>query len=276
MFLSVCLAAGALAQVRFIGQAEFDRMFAGKPVWREEKDFGRRIQLAGMNFMGTPYVGGTLEQDPKREFVFCTTQGLDCVTFVESAIALARIAKMPRPTTNAMLREIERMRYRGGICTDYISRLHYTSDWFHDNMQRGLMVDALVGVDGVAQAQFKVGFMSKNPSRYPALANNPKFVRQIEEIEETINKRTFNVLPKAKVAAAEQSFRAGDIVMITTNKAGLDTAHVGLIYVDRMGKRRFMHASSTKKAVVAEGLLSEYLAGRSDATGIMLGRALEK
>ena len=61
----------------------------------------------------------------------------DCVTLVESCLAVARVARGGAPTWESFGREIERMRYRGGTA-GYASRLHYFSEWIADGERRGL------------------------------------------------------------------------------------------------------------------------------------------
>ena len=65
--------------------------------------------------------------------------GFDCVTLVESSLAIARAAAVPRARWSAFTHEIERMRYRGGVRAGYVSRLHYFSEWIADNARRGLL-----------------------------------------------------------------------------------------------------------------------------------------
>lgn len=271
-FLVLGASAAWAAQPNFVGDQEFRALFAPNATWRSEKDFGRRVEAAGRALIGTPYVGGTLEQNPRREFPFVTLLGLDCVTLVETAIGMARIAPRRAVSGITLVREVERMRYRDGVASDYLSRLHYTSDWFAENQRRGLMTDVAAGWAEAVPTQFAVGFMSANAERYPALKENPAFVPRMRAHEERINRLTFNVVPVPKVAAIESKLQPGDVVMLVTNKKGLDTSHVGLVAVDRNGTRRLLHASSTRKQVILDVRLSDYLKGSPSTTGIMIGR----
>jgi len=66
----------------------------------------------------------------------------DCVTLVESCLAVARVAAAPGPPTwERFGAEVERMRYRGGVRRGYTSRLHYFSEWISDGESRGLVHD---------------------------------------------------------------------------------------------------------------------------------------
>ena len=85
-------------------------------------------------FMGIPYIGGTLEGNP--EMCRINFEGLDCVTFYESSLAIARVIKKGKKLFSDLTDELTFIRYRGGILTDYSSRLHYTSDWIIDNQNK--------------------------------------------------------------------------------------------------------------------------------------------
>ncbi len=54
-----------------------------------EQPFGEIVQTVGMQFLGTPYVGGLLDQ-PDEETLIVDLTRFDCVLFVEAALALAR------------------------------------------------------------------------------------------------------------------------------------------------------------------------------------------
>jgi hypothetical protein len=215
------------------------------------------VGAVGMALRRTPYVDGTLELYDDREVCSVNLSGLDCVTFFESALAVARMLKRGERTPEALLAAITLMRYRDGRITDYASRLHYMSDWFFDNQAK------------------RVGFMSAHPEAYRQLKANPEMVGKIARVEADINARATQYLPKGKVAAAGGLLQTGDIVGITTTIDGLDCSHSGLCYRDDGGVVRLLHASTTRKAVVLDEDLAIYLAGVSTHTGIMVARPLE-
>lgn len=85
---------------------------------------------------GTPYVGLTLEIDDHIESASVNFKGLDCWTFFETALGLARMfgQAKTRYEPSDLLREIEWTRYRGGQCHgNYLDRIHYLDEWFRDN-----------------------------------------------------------------------------------------------------------------------------------------------
>jgi hypothetical protein len=240
-----------------------------------ERAIGERVGAAGMALRRTPYVDGTLELYDDREVCSVNLTGLDCMTFFESALALARMLKRGGQTPAALVSEVTYTRYRDGRVIDYASRLHYMSDWFFDNQAKRVVRVITGDLPGAAPFTRRVGYMSAHPEAYRQLRANPGMVAKIARVEADINARAMQYLPKDKVAAARELLKTGDIVGITTTIDGLDCSHSGLCYRDDGGAVRLLHASTTKKAVVLDEDLASYLAGVSTHTGIMVARPLE-
>lgn len=240
-----------------------------------ERAIGDRVGAVGMALRRTPYVDGTLELYDDREVCSVNLTGLDCVTFFESALALARMLKRGGQTPEALVSEVTYTRYRDGRITDYASRLHYMSDWFFDNQAKRVVRVITGDLPGAAPFTRRVGYMSAHPEAYRQLRANPEMVAKIARVEADINARAMQYLPKDKVAAARELLKTGDIVGITTTIDGLDCSHSGLCYRDNGGVVRLLHASTTKKAVVLDEDLASYLARVSTHTGIMVARPLE-
>ena len=69
-----------------------------------------------------------------------------------------------------------------------------------------------------------------------------------------------------------QKIQDGDIILFTTDKKGLDTAHVG-IACRRNGATRVMHASLGKRKVtVSQESLAGYLEKIPSHSGIIIAR----
>jgi hypothetical protein len=122
----------------------------------------------------------------------------------------------------------------------------------------------------------KVGYMSQNPDKYRQLKSNPELVPKIAETENKLNARKIFYVPKEKVADIEILLKTGDLLGLTTKVQGLDVSHTGLCYRDENGVLRLLHASSTKKEVVLDERLSDYLAKSKVNTGIVVARPLER
>ena len=247
--------------------------WAGYPI-------GQRVAIAGRALLGTPYKGYTLEIDNHIEAPSVNFNGLDCWTFFETSLALARMSGEPREnwTPQTLLKYIEIDRYRGGQCDGtYLSRLHYLEDWFYDNSKRGLIQDLTRDLGG-ERVPHSADEMTLNYKQYRYMAANPSLRVGIHAMEVRVSRMPLYQIPKQKVAAIEPALHTGDIIGITTiDRNGIGTSHVGIAYRMQDGTLHFMHASSPSNygKVVLDTRLSEYLYRYGDDTGIMVGRPLK-
>ncbi len=233
---------------------------------------GEVVGNLGMLLLGTQYVGGTLE-GPGPEICRADLTGLDCVTFFENALCMARIFKRNDPSFEAFMRELTFTRYRDGKLTDYTSRLHYTSEWIANNVKKGVVLDITQQIGG-EPFPVNVSFMSQHPQYYPALQESPAFVEKIAFIEKHINAGQFYYIPQKEIKAAQKQMKTGDIVAIATNKEGLDYSHTGLIHLDKKGKARFLHASLKKRKVYWDTELHQYVKSVKSNIGVTILRPL--
>lgn len=240
--------------------------------WRS-LPIGECMGNIGLLFVGTEYVAGTLEgEGPEACRVDLT--GLDCVTFFESVLCIARILKKDKTSFDDFKNEISFTRYREGMMTDYTSRLHYTSDWIYDNEKKKVVRNITKEIGG-EEFPFKASFMSKNPHLYQSLKEFPEFIETIAMLEKEINKRKHWYISKSKIKEAQKHIQTGDIIALATDKEGLDYGHTGLAYRDERGKMRFLHASQRKKKVLLDAELYKYTQSIETHIGITIARPLE-
>jgi hypothetical protein len=227
----------------------------------------------GKTFLGTPYLAHALEV-PGEERLVVNMRGLDCVSFYENALVLARCIKMKRTTFEDYKQQLQFVRYRGGRIDGYPSRLHYTSDYFYDNEKKGVWKNVTRELGGI-RFEKTIKFMSTHPQSYRQLKENETFRKQIEELEKEISARETYYLPKSQVAAVTQKIHNGDILGITTDIEGLDTSHTG-IAVWHEATLRLMHAPlAGGKVEITTSTLAEYLERNKSQTGLMVVRPLE-
>lgn len=234
---------------------------------------GEVVVKVGSQLKGLPYVGGTLEGEP--EVCRASFSGLDCVTFFETSLCMARCIKKGTTSYDDFMKEVTFTRYRNGKLTDYTSRLHYTADWIANNEEKKVVLNITSTLKGNKPfPNFAVGFMSGNSKYYPALVANPDLVSIIAKQEKAVNQRKHPIIPKNAIATIENELKNGDIIAIATSKKGLDYAHTGMIYKDG-ATTRFFHASSTKKIVMIDARLSDYINSVTHYLGIAIARPLE-
>jgi len=226
----------------------------------------------GTLLLGTPYVGGTLE-GAGPEICRADLTGLDCVTFFENVLAMARCSKLGTPSWDAFIKQITRTRYRDGQLDGYTSRLHYTAEWIENNVAKGIVRDVTPDLGGDV-FPIRVSFMSEHPQYYPPLKADTALVGTIASIERRLATTTRYIVPREKIADIEPLLKTGDIVAIATSKAGLDYAHTGLI-VREGSVARLMHASVTKKKVILDVRLSDYIASVKSHIGVSILRPIE-
>ena len=267
--------------ITFKNKPAFDAVVAKaqKENWRA-LPMGQRVAAFGNALRGTKYVGYTLEIDDKIESPSCNFGGLDCWTFFETALGLARMIETPKPayTPSDLLAEIEWTRYWGGRCTGrYLERIHYLVSWFNDNEKRGDVVNVTKAVGPTVKlTDRKCQEMTVLWKSYRYLRNDPSLLPEMGRIEAKESALTVPYIPKHKVKDVEKNIQSGDIIGIVTNQTGGHCSHVGLAYRTADGICHFMHASSKHKKVILDGPISEYLAAFKYHAGIIVGRPLPK
>lgn len=223
----------------------------------------------GKSFMGTPYVEKTLEI-PGPERLVIDLQGVDCTTYLETVVTLARMAKEGKNDFETFEKELETLRYRNGKNEGYTSRLHYFSDWIAVNQEKGILTDISEQIGGILYENNPT-FMTENPQFYPQLSDREN-VERLQNIEASIRLREYFFIPKDQISAHESQIQSGDLIAITTSISNLDMVHVGFA-VEQNGRIHLMHASSANQEVeISEKPLHEYLAGNRSQSGIMVAR----
>jgi hypothetical protein len=245
--------------------------------------FGATVSRVGELALGTPYEAYTLEQyihaggSPIRaEPLTLSLSRFDCVSLVESCLAVARVARRAQVTEPwaAFAREMERMRYRGGTRAGYASRLHYFSEWLSDNERRGL-VQVFGSELGAIADRRPLRFMSNHPESYPALAF-PEVVSEIVAAERTLDSVPRWVVPTARIPFALDSLETGDILGFATSIEGLDVTHAAFAHRDREGVMRVLHAPLSGGVVeITSFTIPQYVSNIRQATGILIARPLQ-
>src|SRR4029077_1865997 len=164
---------------------------------------GELIGKIAMELKDTPYVGFPLEVPRDTERCVVNLTGLDCVTFFEDSLCMARMLKHGKHSPEDLIEEVQLTRYRGGKMGDFTTRLHYTTDWFVDNEQKGVVKILTPQLPGAQPFTQKVGIMSQHPEHYRQLAAHPELLRDIQVSEDKINARSLMYLPMDKLEAAE-------------------------------------------------------------------------
>lgn len=248
-------------------QAKLDKFAAQRSL-----PIGELIINIGKDFMGTPYVAKTLDKTNEENLVV-NLRELDCTTFVENCLAIARTVKSSKPNFKQFITELEKIRYRNGKMDGYVSRLHYFSEWISNNESKRLLDDVTFQLGGI-RMPINLNLMSTKPEAYPQLKSNDKLIEQVKIIETELSARIFFYIPTAKFGDAEADIQDGDIAAMTSPIEGIDVLHVGLMFRNQ-NRIYFLHASSTqKKVVITEEPFEQYLSESKRSSGIMIARPL--
>jgi hypothetical protein len=270
--------AGADAQRDTVYCTEADReVFAQYLTFMDGKGelpFDSLLLETASFFLGTPYAGATLEQEP--EGLVVNLRALDCFTFVENVIALSRTIAEGDSAFDAYCDHLQHIRYREGKITNYTDRLHYTSDWLYENDRRQILAYDSCAAAGRRPHTFNLHFMSTHPGSYRQLKADTSLIAGIRETEQQINARTsfYHLVPKHEIDTFAVRMQHGDVVCFVTSIAGLDISHVGIL--TRAGETlTFIHASSVaKEVIVNKESLKEYVEKGKNITGVMTARPL--
>ena len=265
--------------------------------------FGDLVARIGERFVGTPYQPHTLELAGPERLVI-NLEALDCVTFAENMLVLARLAwsessDLADPDGNgtadvrraesaasrrtallddpdafqaAYRDELTQIRYRSGVLDGYASRLHYFSEWIADNEASGLVDAISLELGGVADPS-PIDFMSTHADAYRQLAD-PVVVAEIADMEARLVGVERHYVLAGAIDAASDGIHDGDIIAATSTVAGLDIAHTG-IALWRDGTLRLMHAPLVGSHVrISEESLAERIRRIGGQDGIMVARPL--
>ena len=262
----------------FKGESKFQAIVAKaeRQNWRK-LPLGERTVMVAREMIGTPYVNYTLEVDDRIESPVVNFKGMDCWTFYENALAIARMLRYkPGPyKPQDMLHMVEIERYRDGVCTgNYLSRMHHLEEVFYDNQRRGYATNITPKLPGAARLQREIREMTVQWKSYRYLRSNPSLVAPMGRIEAQVSKLPVYHVPKSKVRAAENYLQNGDICAITTTWHSGYTSHVGLI-IRLKNRAYFMHATSDRdkgRMCIIDRPITDYLNGSSKHAGIVICR----
>ncbi len=236
-----------------------------------ERPLGEVMQALGLRFRGQPYVAGMLDA-PATEKLICRLDGFDCVTFVETALALARTVRAQEDRFAAFMRHVQEGRYRGGAMDGYCSRLHYFSEWIADNERRGHVRNITEALGGEPLDK-TLDFMSTHREAYPRFATNDSLYRCIGQMEARLADMELHYIPQDRIHAVYDRLEAGDIVALATSIDGLDVSHTGLVYKGPDGATGLLHASTSDGVTVSPDLQS-YVQHVDVQIGIVVARPL--
>jgi Protein of unknown function (DUF1460) len=206
-------------------------------------DLGKRIDRISELFLGRPYTEGSLGGGPDVTEEFrILLNAFDCVTFIETVLALALVR-----TIDEFIDAIRRIRYEGGEI-DWLRRNHYMVDWASNNEQTGFIKNITFGPDALEKT-CTLNLIAGLPARTT----------------------TFRYIPTQSLGHLTGLIEAGDLIFFVSTKNTLDVFHTGLL-VERAGRWLLRHATRTAGAVIEQDLV-EFMS-QNEMAGFILLRPL--
>jgi len=257
------------------------RSFASLP-------FNELIQAMAFDeaLQGKDYVRAPLEHEPDRERVYAGFARFDCVTYVETVLALSETIARHERSFDDYAAHLASLRYRNGEPA-YCDRLHYFSDWIRSGVAAGRLDDvtSLVAGSGAnlafAAEPQGLNFMSRNAATIPALATDASRLACVQRSEEAISVSLahatdgtpgFAYIPKARLGEVLERLQGGDIVAWVAEQPGLDVIHVGIVVRRGRPVLGFAHASLRTGGVAVAPDLQAYAKTLSRQRGLIVLR----
>lgn len=204
----------------------------------------RKIDFISRQFLGTPYVEGTLVGDETtHELLVINLSGVDCFTFIDYVEAL-RLSN----SFSEFKKKLIQIRYKSGIIA-FDHRNHFFTDWSVFNKDH--IEDVTIKVGGTyAKSTNKVLNEKENGTTYlPGIA----------PVERTVHYIPTSALNEAGM----KKLKTGDYIGIYTDRPGLDVTHVGVI-IKGKGATYLRHASSFPECMkVVDQEFKGYMVGKA-------------
>ena len=195
-----------------------------------ERSAGSRIDVLSRHFLGHSYEPNPLIGSADTVEVFTASlDRFDCVTYIETIVALARASDVDDFTE--WLRKI---RYEGGRI-QWERRNHYMTRWIRNNVREGI-------VRPVSMPAVPILIRGRVLNVVPGL---------------TAQRTRVKCVPKPAVPRLERYLQSGDLIFFASTRKNLDVFHAGIIVRD--GKKVFMRHASRSQGFVVEQELSEFL-----------------
>ena len=197
---------------------------------KHDRSAGSRIDVLSRHFLGHSYKPNPLIGSADTPEVFTASfDGFDCVTYIETIVALARASNVDDFT-----KWLRKIRYERGR-VQWERRNHYMTLWIRNNVREGII----------------------RPVSMPAvpILSRERVLNVVPGLDP--QRTRVKCVPKAAVPRLERYLQSGDLIFFASTRKNLDVFHAGIIVRD--GKRVLMRHASRSQGFVVEQELSEFL-----------------
>jgi hypothetical protein len=213
-------------------------------LWETQHDrcAGSRIDVLSRHFLGHSYKSNPLIGSADTAEVFTASlDGFDCVTYIETILALARASSV-----DDFADRLRKIRYEQGRI-QWERRNHYMTLWIRNNVRNGII----------------------RPVPMPAVPTLSR-ERALNVVPGLAPQRTrVKCVPKAAMPRLVTYLQSGDLIFFVSTRKHLDVFHAGIIVRD--GDGVLMRHASRSRGGVVEQELSEFLKANRMA-GVIVAR----
>jgi cell wall-associated NlpC family hydrolase len=210
-----------------------------------EASLAGRIDVLSRRFIGCPYRANPLGGSPDIAEAFTANlDGFDCVTYVETVLALACAGDV-----DGFFAWLKKIRYERGR-VEWRRRNHYMTAWIRNNVREGI-------IRPVLPRGLPVVTREKVLNVVPGLA-----ARRIR----------IRCAPKASMRRLSDHLKTGDLIFFASTRRNLDVFHAGIV-ARRDASVLLRHASRSRGCVVEEELREFARANRM--AGVIVARPRE-
>jgi hypothetical protein len=203
-----------------------------------------RIDRISGALVGVPYRCNTLIGSAEQPEVFTIDlETYDCVTFMETVLALAQSRSAP-----AVPETLRNLRYKSGK-VDWQRRNHYMTQWIRNNLKTGA-VRRIAKLRATRHKDRILNVVPGLPSR----------------------RARFDCIPKATLLKSRDVLRTGDFVFMASTRSHLDVFHCGIII--KNGADLIMRHASRSRGAVVNQKLSEFFQ-QNRMAGVLVVRPAE-
>lgn len=197
---------------------------------KSERSVGSRIDVLSRHFLGHPYRPNPLIGSADRAEVFTASlDGFDCVTYIETMVALAGASSV-----DDFIGCLRKIRYERGLI-QWARRNHYMTQWIRNNVREGIIGPLAIPAVPTVSRERVLNVMPGLPAQ----------------------RTRVKCVPKPAIARLAANLRSGDLIFFVSTRRNLDVFHAGIIVRDG-ANMRMRHASRSQGGVV-EQELSDFL-----------------
>lgn len=233
------------------------------------------------SLIGAPYEANPLDRGAQgtAEPLRAGFDGFDCVTYVETVLALARTIATGRTSADDYSAELAKLRYRGsepGYCT----RRHYFGDWAETQASAGVLDEVTTQIAGdpanlaVLRLTHGFDFLSRNAAKTAALAGSPARKACVAEQEAALSARDEGsaYIRATSLARVAHALQPGDLIAWVADVPGLDIVHVGIVVARPNGRLELAQASKRENRVLVSPDLLRYAGSLRQQRGVRVFR----